>query len=75
MLSIGTEETDKGQPESVMYLEVDRIAEADELEALRASIAGAIEDVRLSVTRLGDDARQDARGSRRPAESGYSRQR
>jgi len=49
VLSIDTEQSERGKAESIMYVEVDRITDPGEIDALRNAIVGAIEDVRISV--------------------------
>ena len=50
VLAFADEQTGVGHPESVMFFEIERVGDADEIEAMRKSIATAVEDVRAAVT-------------------------
>ncbi|MGB0134038.1 NAD-glutamate dehydrogenase, partial [Dokdonella sp.] len=50
VLSFGDEQSTSGSAESIMLFEVDKIGNAEEIEALRQAITAAVEDVRSSVT-------------------------
>ncbi len=50
VLWFGDEQSDRGAAESVMFFEIERVAEADELESLRRQVVAAVDDVRAAVT-------------------------
>ncbi len=50
LLSLGSETGNQGKPDSLMHFEVDRSAEAEELQQLQQSILAALDDVRACVT-------------------------
>ncbi|HEY0178206.1 MAG TPA: NAD-glutamate dehydrogenase, partial [Dokdonella sp.] len=49
LLSFGADADAPGTAESVMHFEVDRVADAAELERLKQTVAAALDDVRASV--------------------------
>ncbi|MBA8883167.1 NAD-glutamate dehydrogenase [Dokdonella fugitiva] len=50
LVSIAAGDADKGAAESVMHFEIDRVADAAELDRLQQQVADALDDVRASVT-------------------------
>ena len=49
LLSLATDDSNKGKPESVMYLEVDRLSELAEMERLQKAMVLALHDVAAAV--------------------------
>jgi glutamate dehydrogenase len=50
VLSFGDEQSSSGPAESIMFFEIERIGDADEIERLRKDIVLAVDDVRAAVT-------------------------
>ncbi len=50
VLAFADEQAGGGLAESIMFIEIERVSDADELEAIRRRIVDAIEDVRAAVT-------------------------
>ena len=50
ILAFGDEQSGRGAAESVMLFEIERVSDANEIEALRKNIAAAVEDVRAAVS-------------------------
>jgi glutamate dehydrogenase len=49
VLAFADERSSNGHAESIMYLEIERVSDPDDLERIRRQIVAAIEDVRLAV--------------------------
>ena len=49
LLSLATDESNRGKPESVMHLEVDRLSEPAEMERLQKALLVALHDVAAAV--------------------------
>ncbi len=50
VLSFADDQAGAGEPESVMYFEIERVGDAEEIERMRAAIVAAVEDVRAAVS-------------------------
>ena len=50
VLAIADEQAAGGHPESVMFIEIERVGDADDVEAIRRNVVAAVADVRAAVT-------------------------
>src|SRR5690606_29212718 len=50
VLALGDEQSGHGGAESIMLFEIERLSDANDIEALRKNIVAAVEDVRCAVT-------------------------